>query len=89
MTTQNAEQPYTIEVYDGSQHPAPHPYRVEYAHTERDARRIAAQLLGHSTLRGSASWERYQGGTVYQFGPRVDDNEHDYAVIVADEEATR
>ena len=61
---------YTIERYDGGQCPARHPCRVEYAATEREARRIAARMLGHRTLRGAASWERYQGGAVWQFGPR-------------------
>ncbi|HMN09291.1 MAG TPA: hypothetical protein PKC83_10945 [Gemmatimonadaceae bacterium] len=73
---------YRIEQYDGSLRPATHPDRVEYAADERAARRIAADMLGHRSLRGASTWERYQGGTVYQFGPRVEDNGYDYAVII-------
>lgn len=73
---------YRIEQYDGSLRPATHPDRVEYAADERAARRIAAAMLGHRTLRGAAQWERYQGGTVYQFGPRVEDNGYDFAVVI-------
>jgi hypothetical protein len=76
---------YNVECYDGNQHPAPRPYEIETATTEREARRIAARMLGHRTLQGASSWERYQGGTVYQFGPRREDNGYDYAVIRADE----
>lgn len=74
---------YTIEVYDGRQHPALRPYRVEHATTEREARRIAARMLGHRTLRGASAWDRSQGGTVWQFGPRDPlASEFDFVVIV-------
>lgn len=73
--------PYTIAVYDGSQHPSNHPYRTATAGTEREARRIAAQMLGHQSLRGASSWEHHKGGTVYQFGPRTEDSEYDFVVI--------
>lgn len=73
---------YRIECYDGSLHPATHPDRVEHAADARTARRIAAAMLGHSSLRGASQWERYQGGTVYQFGPRTEDNGYDFAVII-------
>lgn len=76
---------YTIEVYNGREHPAVHPVRTAHAATEREARRIAARMLGHASLRGASQWDRYQGGTVYQFGPRGG-SEHDYAVIQQDGE---
>jgi hypothetical protein len=85
---QENDMAYRIECYDGSQHPATYATETDYATTERDARRIAARMLGHASLRGAASWERYQGGTVYQFGPRAEDNGHDYVVII-DESAER
>jgi len=75
---------YWIGVYDGSQHPAPHPYASETAETEREARKIAARMLGHTSLRGASSWDRYQGGTVYQFGPRNESNDYDFVVIEAE-----
>jgi len=74
---------YRIECYDGSQHPAVHPYVTSSAASLREARRIAARMLGHQSLRGAASWDRYQGGTVYQFGPHSSENGYDYAVIVS------
>lgn len=79
---------YSIELFDGSQHPALHPTKSASASTEREARRIAAGMLGHKTLRGAASWERYQGGTVFQFGPRCEDNEFDYVVLTEEEPAS-
>lgn len=75
-------QTYRIERYDGGQYPAVHPCQTATAVTRTEARRIAARMLGHRTLRGAASWERYQGGTVYQFGPHAEDNGYDYAVII-------
>jgi hypothetical protein len=77
-------------------------YRIEYYRDEsgrfpaevateatlRAANRTAAAQLGASSLRGAATWNRYQGGTVYQFGPRVENNGHPFVVIV-DEEAER
>ena len=72
---------YHVSVYDGSQHPAIHPYATEEHPTGREARRAAARLLGHRSLRGASTWDRYQGGTVYQFGPRTEDSEYDFAVI--------
>lgn len=73
---------WTIQVFDGRVHPPTHPYRTGQADTEREARRIAAQLLGHRNLRGASSWERYQGGTVFQFGPRaIEESESDFVVI--------
>ncbi len=77
---------YIVELYNGREHPAVHPVRTAHAATEREARRIAARMLGHSSLRGASQWGRYQGGTVYQFGPRVEDSEYDYAVIQQDGE---
>jgi hypothetical protein len=38
------------------------------ASSEREARRLAARLLKRRTLRGARSWDRYQGGTCFQFG---------------------
>ena len=73
---------YRIECYDGTQHPALHPDTTAEASTEREARRIAARMLGHRTLRGASSWESWQGGIVYRFGPRAEDSEYDYAVII-------
>lgn len=75
---------YTICIYDGGQHPAVHPYQTERAATLREARRLAARGLGHQSLRGAATWDRYQGGTVYQFGPHTEDNGYDFAVITLD-----
>ena len=72
---------FTVKLYDGNQHPATHATETATASTEREARKIAARMLGHKTLRGAASWERYQGGTVYQFGPRAEENGYDFAVI--------
>jgi hypothetical protein len=43
-----------------------------HAHTEREARRLAAGLLKRRSLRGARSWDRYQGGTCFQFGQRDD-----------------
>lgn len=65
------------------------PTLVERVADERTARRRAARLLGHCSLRGAASWARYQGGVVYQFGPRDSDNGYPLVVIVSDEEADR
>ena len=79
MTT--AQAIYTVRLYDGRQCPATRAYRVDSASTMREARRIAARMLGHSTLRGASTWDRYQGGTVYQFGPKVEENGHDFVVI--------
>lgn len=74
---------YTIKLFDGGQQPALHPIETAIATTERGARAVAARMLGHDSLRGAATWERYQGGTVFQFGPREEDNGYDYAVIEA------
>jgi len=41
-----------------------------HANSERDARRLAAGLLKRRSLRGARSWDRYQGGTCFQFGRR-------------------
>ncbi len=75
---------FTVSVFNGREHPAVHPYAVERHANERDARRAAARMLGHSSLRGASSWSRYQGGTVYQFGPRTEDTEYDFAVVQRD-----
>lgn len=75
---------YRIECYPGYEHPALYPSETATASTEREARRIAARMLGHKSLRGASSWDRYQGGVVCQFGPRHEDNGYDYAVIVGD-----
>lgn len=72
---------FTVKLYDGTQHPAVHPIESATAATESEARKIAARMLGHKSLRGAATWERHQGGTVYQFGPKQEDNGYDYAVI--------
>jgi hypothetical protein len=77
---------YTIELYDGRQHPAVHACTRSRAATEREANREAARLLGHASLRGASRWDRYQGGTVYQFGPHEEDNGYDYAVVIADDD---
>lgn len=74
---------YRIEVYYGSQHPSHYPYNTDTAATEREAHRRAAQMLGHTTLRGASTWSRYQGGQVYQFGPRTENNGYDFVVIIA------
>lgn len=79
ITAHEREMAYRIECYEDS---ATRPHQTEYAETERAARRIAARMLGHVTLRGAASWDRYQGGTVYQFGPRREDNGYDFVVVV-------
>lgn len=73
---------FRIECYDGTEHPAVVPYAVAQVATMREARRVAAKMLGHDTLRGAASWDRFQGGTVWQFGPRTEDNGEDFAVII-------
>lgn len=75
----------TVSVYDGTQHPAPRPYTTEEHATMREARQAAARMLGHRSLRGASTWDRYQGGTVYQFGPRTDDSEYDFVVIEEEE----
>jgi len=75
---------FTVSVFDGSAHPAVHPYASERHANERDARRAASRMLGHSSLRGSSSWYRSQGGTVYQFGPRSEDTEYDFVVVQLD-----
>lgn len=72
---------YRVSIYDGGQHPAKYPYKSVTCATEREARREAARMLGRSSLRGSSSWERYQGGTVFRFGPHDEDNGHDFTVI--------
>lgn len=79
---------YSIELYDGGQHPARHPRQTATAATEREARRIAARMLGHGSLRGASTWTRYQGGQVYQFGPHDEYSEYDFVVILdrADED---
>lgn len=71
----------TVSVFDGRQHPARHPYRTEICATMREARKAAARMLGHESLRGASTWDRCQGGTVYQFGPRREGTEYDFAVI--------
>lgn len=78
---------YTIEVFDGGQHPAPEPYSTARAGTEREARRVAARMLGHSTLRGASTWEQMRGGTAFRFGPWEEgDNGYDVVVITIDDE---
>ncbi len=79
---------YRIELYDGSQQPANRAMSTQTCGSESEARKVAAKMLGHRSLRGAATWDRYQGGTVYQFGPRSElmDNDYDFVVIV-DEEA--
>lgn len=72
---------YKIDCYDGKQQPASHAFRTASANTMREARRIAARMLGHRTLRGASTWDRYQGGTVYQFGPHEEENGYDFVVI--------
>lgn len=72
---------YRVSVYDGSQHPAHHAYKTNEVRDLRAARKEAARMLGYSSLRGASTWERWQGGTVYQFGPRTEDNGYDFAVI--------
>lgn len=72
---------WLVEIYDGTQHPAVHPHTSEEFRSLRDARAFAARGLGHASLRGASTWNRYQGGTVFQFGPRVEDNGYDFAVI--------
>lgn len=76
---------YVIEWYEDDKPGAP-PDEVAYANTPRDARRIAARMLGHATLRGASTWERWQGGTVYQFGPRTESNGYDFVMIEEQEE---
>lgn len=76
-----------VELYDGSQHPAVRPVKVETTDSDRKARRIAAAMLGHASLRGASTWNRHQGGTVWQFGPRsAEDSEYDYVVIRDDDD---
>lgn len=75
---------YRIELYNGKEHPAVHPIDSATVDSEKDARRIAAQFLGRSTLRGANTWDRAQGGDVYQFGRRDDSNECNFAVIIAE-----
>lgn len=75
---------YTVELYDGTQHPATTPTTVVRCATLREARREAARMLGHKNLRGAATWDRPQGGAVYQFGPHQEENGYDFAVIIAD-----
>lgn len=72
---------FRITVYNGTLQPAKFPYSVYTTDTLSKARAWAARVLGHKTLRGAATWERSQGGTVYQFGPRTDHNGHDFVVI--------
>ncbi len=79
---------YIVSVYDGRQHPAVRPIARSVCSTMPEARREAARLLGHRSLRGASTWERYQGGTVYQFGPKTEDNEYDFVVIEAEEAST-
>lgn len=70
-----------VSVYNGSQHPAVHPYWTDTFETEKEARSVAARKLGHQSLRGASTWDRYQGGTVYQFGPKDENSNYDFAVI--------
>lgn len=72
---------YIIEVYKGPPFPGNRPYRVEHAATHRDARHIAARMLGHRTLRGANRWERYEGGPIWLFGPRYEESGFDYVTI--------
>lgn len=72
---------FTIRLYPGHEHPAHHASETATVATEREARRIAARMLGRKNLRGASSWDRYQGGTVYQFGPHEEENGEDFAVI--------
>jgi hypothetical protein len=72
---------YTVDLYDGSQHPPQRPVAHAVFDTEREARREAASMLGHETLRGAARWDHHGGGTVYQFGPGAVENGYDFVVI--------
>lgn len=69
---------YSIRLYPDMSN---HAIETATAATEREARRIAAKMLGHKNLRGASQWDRFQGGTVYQFGPHTEDNGYDFAVI--------
>lgn len=73
---------FTIRVY---KHDAEHAFDTEHHASARDARRAAARLLGHRSLRGASSWAHPHGGVVYQFGPRTEDNDHDFVVVVDDD----
>lgn len=75
---------FIIEYYEDSSRF--HPDTTTTAETDREARREAANMLGHKNLRGASSWEHHQGGIVYQFGPRDEDNEYPFAVIISEEE---
>lgn len=75
----NTRHMYRVEYYDDEHHDIPD--LIEVVADERTARRTAARLLGHRTLRGASSWRRYQGGTVFQFGPRTEDNGEPFVVI--------
>lgn len=72
---------FRIAVYNGTLQPTGFPYSVHTTETLAEARAWAARALGHKTLRGAATWERYQGGTVYKFGPRTEHNGYDFVVI--------
>lgn len=76
---------YTIALYDGSQHPSVTPISRSNARTEKEARKIAARMLGQKNLRGASTWDHFLGGTVYQFGPNDEDSEFDFVVIDGDD----
>lgn len=77
-----------VSIYDGSEHPALSPYATKEFADMKSARAWAAKMLGHKTLRGASTWDRYQGGSVYQFGPRDEDNNYDHAVIEDDRDSS-
>jgi hypothetical protein len=58
------------------------PYRQDTATTARDARRLAARMLGRRSLRGASQWH-WDASVAYHFGPRSDAAEYDVAVITA------
>lgn len=66
---------------------AARPTRTEAYATVKEARKAAARMLGHNSLRGASTWDRYQGGDVYQFGPRSEMNDRPFVVIVDDDSA--
>lgn len=75
---------YEVALYDGGSQPE-RLCAVRKAASEREARRIAAWMLGHRNLRGARTWEAHRvEGTVYMFGPN--DGWNDYVII---SEATR
>jgi len=74
---------YFVEIYKDQ---SERRYASAEFKAEREARAWAAKKLGHTSLRGASKWDRYQGGTVYQFGPHHEDNGCDFAVILTSAE---